>query len=605
MCGIVGIVAKDKDKNVIPMVYECLRRLEYRGYDSFGIGTISPRLKIFKQVGAIGKATDLMTEELSGSIGLAHTRWATHGGVSVKNAHPQTDCNNKISVVHNGIISNHRALRDDLERKGHIFVSDTDTEVIAHLVEEELKTTNDFEKAAVNAIRKLKGSFAIVIGSDMFPDMLLAFRKESPLVLGLGDEATFAASDIVAFLGFANKIIPLDDFQYAVITRNGCEIKNWETMETLELKTQIVTWSYDAALKGDFDSYMEKEIFEQPRAFRESLYVDNEIIKNIAEKLLNAKRIYITASGTSYHAGLVMQYLLKKLVNIPSITVISSEFENYAIVDKDTAVVFISQSGETADTLHALRYTKKHGGFSIGIVNVVGSSIARECDATIYIHAGPEIAVCATKTFLNQLSIIYQIVFEIARIKKSLPADELNALIREFRNLPDVIEETLQRTNDYVKQIAEEIYDYDKSFYIGRGIGVPVAKEGSLKLREITYSFSMSFDGAGELKHGSISLIDSDMFVVAIVQNDETRDDMLGNIQECKSRGGKIITVTSFVTKEIIEKSDYIIKTPEVNPLFTPIIYTVPLQLLAVYTTKIRGYDPDRPRALAKSVTVK
>ena len=605
MCGIIGIVSKHQGKNIMPMVYECLKRLEYRGYDSYGFASINPKLKILKRVGAVTKDLRLETFPLSGDIGFAHTRWATHGGVTTTNAHPHLDCKGKIAVVHNGIIINHRELRERLEKRGHTFRSETDTEVVAHLIEEELKKVKDFELAAVNAIRKLKGSFALVIGSEDYPDMLLGFRKESPLILGIGEDAFFLASDVVSFLEYTNKIIPLDDYWYVVVTRDSYVIKDWRTMKIVEAQPQEVPWTYEMAKKGAFDSFMEKEIYEQPVALRESFYADKEMIRKVAEILIKANRVYVTASGTSYHAGLVMQYLLKEFGGIAAIPIISSEFDNYAIIDDKTAVVFISQSGETADTLTALRYTKRYNGISIGIVNVVGSSIARECDYTIYINAGPEIAVCATKSYLNQLSIIYQIAFEIAKIKNTIPREELEKLIKEFEKIPDIVKKTIDKTAGLVHQIAREIYTYDKSFYIGRGIGVPTAKEGSLKLREITYGFSMSFDGAGELKHGSISLIDNDMFVVAIVQNDKTYEDILGNIQECKSRGGKVISVASYVTKELEEKSDYIIKVPDVNPLFSPIVYIVPLQLLAVYTTKLRGYDPDRPRALAKSVTVK
>lgn len=605
MCGIIGIISKDPSKNIMPKVYECLKRLEYRGYDSYGFVAINPTLKLFKRVGAVSK--DLKPENfpLKGSTGFAHTRWATHGGVSITNAHPHIDCTGKIAVVHNGIIVNHRELKEMLINKGHKFKSETDTEVVAHLIEEELKSTDDFEMAAVRAVRQLRGSFALVIGSSEYPDMLLGFRKESPLILGIGESEFFLASDVVSFLEYTNKIIPLEDFWYVVLTRDSYEIKDWRTLEKIDVEPQEVPWSYEMAKKGAFDSFMEKEIYEQPVALRESFYADKVMIRKVAEALINAKRVYITASGTSYHAGLVFQYLLKEFGDIASIPIISSEFDNYALIDENTAVIFISQSGETADTLTALRYTKKHNGLTIGIVNVIGSSIARECDYTIYINAGPEIAVCATKTYLNQLSILYQIAFEIAKIKKTISEEKLNELLEEFYKIPDMVKRAIDGTAAIVHKIAGEIFQYDKSFYIGRGIGVPTAKEGSLKLREITYGFSMSFDGAGELKHGSISLIDKDMFVVAIVQNDHTYGDMLGNIQECKSRGGMIISVASKITKELEEKSDYIIRVPEVNPLFSPIVYIVPLQLLAVYATKLRGYDPDRPRALAKSVTVK
>jgi len=605
MCGIIGVVSKKKSENVMPIVYECLCNLEYRGYDSFGFATVNPHLHILKNVGAVSKFINQDNFPLRGSLGFAHTRWATHGGVTKGNAHPHTDCTNTIGVVHNGIISNHHELRKELIEKGHVFRSETDTEIVAHLIEEQLKTTSDFELATVRAVRKLVGSFALVIGSSNFPDMLLAFRKESPLIIGIDEDKFFAASDVISFLKYTKKMIPLDDYEYTVLSRDGYTIKDWRTMKPVNKKPKIINWDFEMAKKGDYDSFMEKEIFEQPLAFRESFYIDKSVLKKVVQTLLSAKRTYVTASGTSYHAGLVFQYLLKELANISVIPVISSEFQNLAIVDEKTAVVFISQSGETADTLTALRHVKRKGGKTIGIVNVVGSSIARECEATLFINAGPEIAVCATKSYLNQLSVLYQIAFELAKHKKILRKNEIESLESQLKQLPELIKLTLNNISRKVSEIAKDIQYLDKSFYIGRGIGVPTAKEGSLKLREITYDFSMSFDGAGELKHGSISLVDSDMFVVAIVQSDKTYDDMIGNIQECKSRNGKVITVTSTPTSELIEKSDYVIEIPDVNPLLSPVLYILPLQLLAVYVTKLKGLDPDRPRALAKSVTVK
>jgi len=605
MCGIIGIISKNRAKNIIPMVYKCLLRLEYRGYDSYGFAVLLPNeIKILKRVGAISKDKDSIVFSLHGSVGFAHTRWATHGEVNLNNTHPHIDCTGKIAVVHNGIIVNHQKLRNELIRKGHKFRSNTDTEIVAHLIEEELKKTGNFELAAVKAVKHLEGSFALVIGCSDFPDMLIGFKKESPLILGIGELELFLSSDIISFLEYTNRVIPLEDYWYTIITRDSYVIKDWRTMKTIKVRPKEVSWTYEMAEKGNFDSFMEKEIYEQPAALKRSFYVDEEIIKKVAEILVSAKRVYITASGTSFYAGLVLQYLLKELGNIVAIPIISSEFDNYAVIDKDTTVIFISQSGETADTLSALRYAARYNAKKIGIINVIGSSIARKSDYTIYINAGPEIAVCATKTFLNQLSIAYQIAFEVARLQKKVPKDRLNQLINEFFTLPDAVKKTLD-TSTIIQQIAKKVFKYDKAFYIGRGIGVPVAKEGSLKFREITYSFSMSFDGAGELKHGSISLIDKDMFIVAIAQKDKTYRDMLSNIQECKSRGGTVIVVSSYITKELEESADYIIRVPEVNYLFVPIVYIVPLQLLAVYTAKLRGLDPDRPRALAKSVTVK
>ena len=599
------MVSRKKSENVMPIVYECLCKLEYRGYDSFGFATVNPHLHVLKNIGAVSKFVNRENFPLHGSLGFAHTRWATHGGVTKNNAHPHTDCTNTIGIVHNGIISNHHELREELLKRGHVFKSETDTEIVAHLIEEELKTNSDFEFASVNAIRKLKGSFALVIGSSSHPDMLLAFRKESPLIIGIGKDKFFAASDVISFLKYTKRMIPLDDYEYAVLTRTGYIIRDWRTMKLIRKEPKIVNWNFEMAKKGDYDSFMEKEIFEQPLAFRESFYLDKNKLQNVVKTLISAKRIYVTASGTSYHAGLVFQYLMKELAGIPVLPVISSEFQNLAIVDEDTAVIFISQSGETADTLTALRYVKENGGKTIGIVNVIGSSIARECEETLFINAGPEIAVCATKSYLNQLSVLYQIAFEIAKYKGKYEVKEINKLEKEFMQLPELIKFALDSTKRKVGEIAKDIQNYDKSFYIGRGIGVPTAKEGSLKLREITYDFSMNFDGAGELKHGSISLVDSNMFVVAIVQNDETYEDIIGNIQECKSRNGKVITVASQSTPELIEKSDYVIEVPNVASILSPILYILPLQLLAVYVTKLRGLDPDRPRALAKSVTVK
>ena len=592
MCGIVGYLGfRRADKVAI----SALKRLEYRGYDSWGVAVKSGNeLKVYKRVGAIGDVKDFELGE--GNIGIGHTRWATHGKPSDINAHPHTDCNNEIAVVHNGIISNFQRLRERLEREGHKFKSETDTEVIPHLIEKYRKKGLSFEKAVMEAIKELEGSYAFV-ALNKNEDKLIACRYKSPLILGIGDNEFFLASDVPAILEYTNRVIYLEDGDVVIVTNNGYEILNNDVK--VERKIELVPWSLEAAEKGGYEHFMLKEIHETPRVIEDTLmeYVSEDMVLDVSFAA-GISEIVFVACGTSYHASLVGKYVLEKLADIPVRVEYASEFNYHDLPLSRSLVVGITQSGETADTLEALRKAKKKGARTLAITNVLGSSVTRIADHVLYTRAGPEISVCATKTFIAQLMVLYVIAAKLS----AMPRSEIEEFVTNLRMLPEKVQKILDN-EDEIRKIGEELANYENMMYIGRGIGYPVALEGALKMKEISYIHAEGYP-AGELKHGPFALLGKDMPVIACVVMDNTYDIMLSNIKEVKARESLVIAVADERDEEVEKFVDHVIGTPSVDPILTPVTYSVALQLLAYYTARKRGCEIDKPRHLAKSVTV-
>ncbi|AHL22578.1 glutamine--fructose-6-phosphate transaminase (isomerizing) [Thermococcus nautili] len=601
MCGIIGYIG---DRKACEVIVKGLKRLEYRGYDSVGVVTEeNGKLYIKKGVGSVDEVTErLKLLDMPGKRGVGHTRWATHGVPNDINAHPQKDCTGKIALVHNGIIENFAELKKELVEKGHTFESDTDTEVIAHLIEEELKSSENFEEALRKALLKLKGSFALGIVYTEEPDRLYFVRNESPLVLGIGEGENFAASDVPAFLEYTNRVVFLDDMEYAVVTKESWVVKRLETGEEVEKEVKTIDWTLEMAEKAGFEHFMLKEIFEQPRVLRDAIHGNAKVIGDVAREIADYEKIFIVAMGTSYHAGLVGKYLLQRLAKKVPIVEDASEFryEFEDLIDENSLVIAITQSGETADTLAAMKLAKRKGAKVLAIVNVVGSMATRIADLTLYTHAGPEIGVAATKTYTTQLAVLTMLAIELARTLGTADEEYLKELEENLRRVPDLIEDILN-LNEPLRELAEGLKDRENFFYIGRGIGVPTALEGALKLKEISYIHAEGLS-AGELKHGPLALIEDGVPVVAIAPKGRTFDKMLGNIEEAKARGAHIIALGS--SERLREVSDAFIEMPDLDEILTPIPYIVPLQLLAYHLAVLRGNDPDKPRNLAKSVTV-
>lgn len=602
MCGIIGYIG---DRKACEVIVRGLKRLEYRGYDSVGVVTEEDgKLYIKKGAGKIDEVVErLNLLDMPGKRGLGHTRWATHGVPNDINAHPQKDCTGKIALVHNGIIENFAELKKELLEKGHAFESDTDTEVIAHLIEEELKSSGSFEEALRKALLRLKGSFALGVIYTEEPDRIYFVRNESPLVLGIGEGENFGASDVPAFLEYTNRVVFLDDMEYAIVTKDSWVVKKLETGEEVEKEVQTVEWTLEMAEKGGFPHFMLKEIFEQPRVLRDAIHGNAEIIRDVAREIANYDKIFIVAMGTSYHAGLVGKYLLQRLAKKVPFVEDASEFryEFEDLVDEDSLVIAITQSGETADTLAAMKLAKKKGAKVLAIVNVVGSMATRIADLTLYTHAGPEIGVAATKTYTTQLAVLTMLAIELARVLGTADEEYLKGLEESLREVPDLVEGSILNLSEPLRELAESLKDREDFFYIGRGIGLPTALEGALKLKEISYIHAEGLS-AGELKHGPLALIEDGVPVVAIAPNGKTFDKMVSNIEEAKARGAYVISIGS--SEKLREVSDTFIRMPDVDEVLSPIPYVVPLQLLAYHLAVLRGNDPDKPRNLAKSVTV-
>ena len=615
MCGIIGYIGS---KPVVPVLIDGLRRLEYRGYDSAGVAVVrNGAINLRRSAGKLSKLEDVIkAEPIEGEFGVGHTRWATHGRPTEENAHPHRDCTGRIVVVHNGIIENYLELKHELQCQGHKFVTETDTEVVAHLVEQELKSHGGgLEAATRRALGKLRGMFALVLLSADEPDTIVSVRNGPPLVVGVGDGEYFVASDIPAILAHTRDVVFLADEEMAVLTKAGVSFSNLAGTK-LDRRTQRVLWDPIQAEKAGFKHFMLKEIFEQPQAIRDTVLgrvsldtgrVFLEEMKLSDADLAAIEKITIIACGTSWHAGLVGKYLIEELAHLPVETDYGSEYRYRSpIVDAKTLAVVITQSGETADTLAALREARRKGARSIAICNVVGSMATREADGTIYTHAGPEIGVASTKAFTSQLVALHLLALYLAQVRGTISVEQAREQIDALLQLPTVIDQAL-RVSALVDEIARRFYNRRDFLFLGRGINYPIALEGALKLKEISYIHAEGYP-AGEMKHGPIALIDEEMPVVAIATRDHVYEKMLGNIQEVKARGGSVIALTTG-RDELIERlldteHDSIISLPETRAWLTPIAAVVPLQLLAYYIAVRRGCDVDQPRNLAKSVTV-
>jgi glucosamine--fructose-6-phosphate aminotransferase (isomerizing) len=591
MCGIIGCILNNK--KAAPVLLDCVSRLEYRGYDSVGIATSGSEIKIKKDKGKIEDVQkDLKLTDLPGEMGIAHVRWATHGLPTQENAHPHTDCKNRIAVVHNGIIENYKELKSQLENEGHIFKSETDTEIIPHLIEKYMDDGNDLEAATRLAIANLKGSYAIAAISEDEPNKVIGARKESPLIVGKGENEYFIASDAPAILHHTNKVIYLEDHEIVVLDDDGITIKDSEGNSIIK-EVFTIDWTPDMAEKGGFDHFMLKEIHEQPEAVKNTLLESSEIEK-IVKDFPKFNRICFVACGTSYHASLTGKYLFEKFVGIPTDVTLASEFEYSAdTLDENTLVILITQSGETADTLKALRLVN-HKAKTLAIVNVLGSTITREAEYVVYTRAGPEIGVAATKTYLAQLTCIYLLAIHMGGKKELL--DKIN-------KIPDYMKNTIGK-EEHIKEIAQKYRDAQDFFFIGRGFSYPTAMEGALKLKEITYIHAEGY-AAGELKHGPLALIDDGVPVVAVVPPGKSHDKTLSNVEEVKARGAHVIGLGSSDDEVLKDEVHDIIEFEnEIDEIFSSIPYVIPLQLLSYYISVMKGIDPDKPKNLAKCVTV-
>ena len=609
MCGIVGFVGHEE---AAPILLEGLSRLEYRGYDSAGIAVYGQEdgLQVYKAKGRLKALCDLVDNgaAVHGSVGLGHTRWATHGQPSDLNSHPHVSQSGRIAVVHNGIIENYLTLRQRLQTKGVRFLSETDTEVVAQLVDYYYK--DDIMDAVTKALSRLEGSYALGILCVDCPDQIIAARKDGPLVLGYGDGCNFLASDVTAVIKHTRDVSYMEDGEIAVLTADSIKVYD-SLLNPVEKEHFTVDWEISAAEKGGYEHFMIKEIMEQPDALRKCLFPRIKNHKVVLEDLTldeeyirSLHKIDIVACGSSYHVGMVSKYFLESLLRVPVEVSLASEFRYCEpIVDEHTLVIVISQSGETADTLAALRQAKKLGARTLGVVNVVGSSIAKECDDVLYTWAGPEIAVATTKAYSTQLGVLYLLGLHFADVLDRLSPERYDALVRQLLLLPSCLEQVLEQKEN-IQYLASHYFNHESIFFIGRNIDYAMGLEGSLKLKEISYIHSEAY-AAGELKHGTISLIEPGTLVVALATYGKLFDKTMSNIVEVKSRGADIIALTTEEHRTAMEsQASGIILVPELDPMFMPSLAVVPLQLFAYYVALNRGCDIDKPRNLAKSVTV-
>ena len=606
MCGIIGYIGTKKAK---PILINGLLRLEYRGYDSAGIATVEKDgIKVIKEKGRIANL-DAMDgiNDLEGTIGIGHTRWATHGKPSAINSHPHYDNDKLFAVVHNGIIENYHDLRKFLEDNGYTFLSDTDTEVIPNLINFYYKKENDFLKAVKLACDELKGSFALEILCKYYPDNMIVVRQDSPLVIGRGLDENYISSDIPAILSFTKDFYFLNDREFAVLSRDNIDFYDNE-LNKIDKVVKSIEWNTASAEKDGYDDFMLKEIYEQPNAIRETIgsklseskisFNDFEIKKEFLETI---NRIYIVACGTAMNAGLATKATFENFCKIPTEVDIASEFRyRDPLIDEHTLCIYISQSGETADTIAALKLAKSKGAKTIAVANVIGSSITREADYCIYTHAGPEIAVASTKAYTSQVVLLNILALYFAEVLDRIPSSTIDSMKKELLELPKKAEITLRNVAE-VKNFANIVYKETDMFFLGRGVDYYVASEGSLKLKEISYIHSESY-AAGELKHGPIALIENDVTVVGIITNPNLVEKTISNIQEVITRGAKTLVITN----QKINESQFfkVINIPDTEPCLSPILSIIPLQLLAYYISKEKGLDVDKPRNLAKSVTV-
>src|SRR5210317_275500 len=612
MCGIVGYAGK---RRVVPVLIEGLKKLEYRGYDSAGIVYLqNGELETYRCEGKLAKLEALVEEAygVQAYCGLGHTRWATHGAPTEKNAHPHRDCSGRLVVVHNGIIENYHSLREELKQLGHHFNSETDTEVLAHLIEENLD--NDLAAAVQKSLKRVEGSYALGVMSADFPGILVAARNHSPLVLGTDDQGnSYLASDTPALLPYTDQVIFLEDREMAILSDGDRKLISLVTGEPVQKEVQVIEWNAAMAEKAGYKHFMLKEIFEQPQAItntvsgRINLETGTVVLPEIkldSDEFERIERIFLVACGTSWHAALVAKYWLEKYVRIPVEVDIASEFRyRHLLIDERVLTISISQSGETADTLAGIRRAAEMGSTVLTICNVVGSTMTREADGTIYTHAGPEIGVASTKAFISQLAALFLFTLYFAQIRNSISIDERKKLGQHLIDSAGVVEQILPIVQEQIRALIESFYDCRDFLFIGRGVNFPIALEGALKLKEISYIHAEGY-AAGELKHGPIALIDKDMPVFAITPQDSVYQKTISNVQEIKARQGRIILLGSEGDEHLKNITDDVIYLPIVHEDINPILYTIPAQLLSYEIAARLGCDVDQPRNLAKSVTV-
>lgn len=607
MCGIVGYIGPRQASDVL---LGGLARLEYRGYDSAGLAILDEgELSLIRRVGKLVNLTKAVSSApISGNLGIGHTRWATHGKPTEENAHPHADCARSIAVVHNGIIENYTELREQLAAAGHILRSETDTEAIAHLIESYYE--GDIAQAVSRTLKDLDGSYALAVLHAGHPDTIVAARVDSPLIIGVGDGENIVASDIPAVLEYTREVLTLQDGDMAVVTADGVSVVD-ASGEPVEPEMMHVEWDLDAAEKGGFEDFMLKEIYEQPKAIRETLRGrmgdDGQIqLSELAmtlQQVADVERVYVLACGTSFHAGMVAKSLIEGWARTPVEVQCSSEFRySDPIIDESTLCVAITQSGETADTLAGVREARERGAKVIAITNVVGSRVTRESDGVLYTHAGPEIGVAATKTFTAQIAALTVLALKLAQAKGMLSDERVAALFEELTHVADEVEAILADLGD-LTDAASSFVDTKSTLFLGRGMGVPVAMEGALKLKEISYIHAEAY-AAGEMKHGPIALITDEVPVVVVATQGRTYEKVVSNIQEVRARGAKIVVVATAGDEDIRQHAEHVLQIPAVSEALVAIPATVPLQLLAYYIAKARGFNVDQPRNLAKSVTV-
>jgi glucosamine--fructose-6-phosphate aminotransferase (isomerizing) len=609
MCGIFGCILKEG--NAAPLIHESLKRLEYRGYDSVGIATIQDgKIYVKKDKGKIDEVHKLLNlDDLPGNVGIGHTRWATHGAPLKVNAHPHSDCTGNLMVVHNGIIENFSELKLELENNGHNFVSKTDTEVIAHLIEEKLEKSPELDlvTAVMESVRKLDGSYALAVISTREPDKIICARNESPLILGVSENGVYFASDIPAFLSVTNKAVFVEDGELITLSAAGYEIRKISDSSVVTREPKVVAWTPEMAVKQGYPHFMLKEIHEQPATLRNTLRLQEHYLDLISTFLDRASEVYLVACGTSYHACLAASYMFSKLAFLPTYPVYASEFleQHGKSVNIDSTILAVSQSGETADTLAAVTCAQQRAATILGLTNVIGSTLTRVSRVYVGQQSGPEIGVAATKTFTSQLSVLAQLALRLSKKRGKISQDEMDFIAERLEKLPEIVETIIQTQEEKIKEVAKKYKDANMFFFLGRGVSTATAYEGRLKLMEIAYIPSIAFP-AGESKHGPISLIEPGFPVVFICAKDGTHRTLIGNIMEMKARGASIIAIIEEGDEEIKALADDNVEVPKGIPeVLSPIPFVIPLQLLAYYMTLEKGYNPDMPRNLAKSVTVK
>lgn len=607
MCGIVGYIGKEQ---AAPILLDGLAKLEYRGYDSAGLAVYDGTdIEVVKAKGRLQALRDLTGDgkSLTGTLGIGHTRWATHGEPSVSNAHPHFNKDKTIAVVHNGIIENYQPLKEKMIAKGYTFVSDTDTEVVAHLLD--YYYDGNPLQAVQKVMHRVQGSYALGILFKEYPDKMYAVRKDSPLIVGASDEGNFIASDVPAILKYTREVYFIENREICELSREGICFYN-EDMETISKETKTIEWDVEAAEKGGYEHFMLKEIYEQPKAVLDTIsprIKDDRIVideLNMTEEdIKNLRRIYIIGCGSAYHVGVTSKYVIEKLTRIPVEVDLASEFRyRNPILEEDSMVIIISQSGETADSLAALRKAQELGVKVLGVVNVVGSTIAREADNVLYTWAGPEISVATTKAYSTQLAALYLLAVMFGDIRGNISAEEYTELLKELRSLPDKIQEILG-DKERLQWFASKYANAQDVFFLGRGVDYATSLEGSLKLKEISYIHSEAY-AAGELKHGTISLIEDGVLTVAVVTQPDLYEKMISNIVEVRTRGGYIFTLTNKGNCVMEDTSDFTVYIPKTHPCFAPSLAVIPLQLFGYYVSVAKGLDVDKPRNLAKSVTV-